>query len=110
MLVGDHTLGPDMSWWRATRRPEVPLGRVEGTIPDLVAEILSPETRANDLGPKRRAYLNAGVREYWVLDPDARTVQVDRPPAAPDVLATDDELTSPLLPGFAVAVARLFER
>jgi Uma2 family endonuclease len=42
--------------------------------PDLVIEILSPSTRKLDLEIKRQEYVSAGVREYWVVDPEARTI------------------------------------
>lgn len=42
--------------------------------PDLVVEILSPPTAHLDSGVKFRAYLQAGVREYWIVDGDAKTV------------------------------------
>jgi Uma2 family endonuclease len=44
--------------------------------PDLVLEILSPSTRERDLKLKKERYLEAGVREYWILDPDAKTLLV----------------------------------
>ncbi len=37
--------------------------------PDFVLEVLSPSTRIKDLTIKHRKYLNAGVREYWIIDP-----------------------------------------
>jgi Uma2 family endonuclease len=42
--------------------------------PDLVVEILSPSTRRNDLLYKLNLYKNAGLREYWIVDPELRTV------------------------------------
>jgi Uma2 family endonuclease len=44
--------------------------------PDLVIEILSPSSSAHDKVLKFDTYLRAGVREYWIVDPDGRTVQV----------------------------------
>jgi Uma2 family endonuclease len=38
--------------------------------PDFIAEILSPSTAHKDLGEKRDLYEKAGVREYWLLNPD----------------------------------------
>lgn len=49
--------------------------RYEGA-PDLVVEILSPSTRRKDLTLKLFKYQNAGVREYWVIDPMFRQVTV----------------------------------
>ena len=44
--------------------------------PDMVMEILSPSTGRHDRLVKSQAYLKAGVREYWIVDPDTRTVQI----------------------------------
>ena len=44
--------------------------------PDFVLEILSPSTRRRDLSLKLHKYLNAGVREYWIIDPDKKKVMV----------------------------------
>ncbi len=44
--------------------------------PDLVIEILSPFTRRNDRFVKLGLYQRAGVREYWIVDPEYKSVQV----------------------------------
>jgi Uma2 family endonuclease len=44
--------------------------------PDLVVEIALPSTARIDLNEKLIAYASAGVPEYWVVNPDARTVEV----------------------------------
>lgn len=44
--------------------------------PDLCIEILSPSTRRKDMIIKLNKYLNAGVKEYWLIDPDKKTVIV----------------------------------
>jgi len=44
--------------------------------PDFAAEILSPSTRKKDLFIKLNKYRNAGVREFWVIDPDKRVIMV----------------------------------
>ena len=38
--------------------------------PDLLIEVLSPANRVHDLLTKRALYARAGVREYWMVDPD----------------------------------------
>ncbi len=43
--------------------------------PDLVVEVLSPSTAARDRGIKARRYAAAGVRHYWLLDPQAKTLE-----------------------------------
>ena len=42
--------------------------------PDLTLEILSPSTRSKDMLLKLHKYANAGVREYWIVDPEQKTV------------------------------------
>ena len=44
--------------------------------PDLVLEILSPSTRSKDMLLKLYKYQNAGVKEYWIIDPEHDTVLV----------------------------------
>ena len=44
--------------------------------PDMVVEILSPSTQRHDRLVKLNLYQRAGVREYWIVDPDNQTVQV----------------------------------
>jgi Uma2 family endonuclease len=45
-------------------------------VPDLVVEVLSPRTRSRDRKVKLEAYEDAGIPEYWMADPSARTVVV----------------------------------
>jgi Uma2 family endonuclease len=81
--------------------------------PDLVIEILSPSTESRDRGIKLEQYLRYGVREYWIIDPQDKTLEVLR--------ASDTEFetvrvypegttaTSPILEGIQVEVEKLFE-
>ncbi len=48
---------------------------IEGA-PDWVVEVVSPSTAYLDLLEKRYDYGRAGVREYWVVDPETRMVEV----------------------------------
>ncbi len=50
-------------------------GRYMGT-PTLVVEILSPSTRSRDMVDKLNIYMVSGVREFWVIDPEQKTVFV----------------------------------
>ena len=44
--------------------------------PDFVAEVLSPSTKGKDMFLKLVKYQRAGVREYWIINPDGREVMV----------------------------------
>jgi Uma2 family endonuclease len=73
-----HTVfEPDVLFIRAERLGIVTERNVSGA-PDLVVEVLSESTREVDLGRKLHAYGRHGVGEYWVVDPDANTVEVFR--------------------------------
>jgi len=50
----------------------------DAPIPRLVIEILSPYTRRRDLSDKRSLYLDAAVAEYWIIDPEERTIRAVR--------------------------------
>jgi Uma2 family endonuclease len=81
--------------------------------PDLVIEILSPgkENRDRDLLVKRQLYAKYRVAEYWIIDAENRLVegyrlQDDRLESF-GTLRNGDEITTPLLPGFRLAVSAI---
>ena len=74
-LSPDNVLIPDIIFVARERRQIVGAKVIEAA-PDLVVEILSPGTRRRDLGVKRGLYARFGVREYWIVDPDERSVTV----------------------------------
>ena len=60
------------------RRPHPDLDWDDAPTPSLVIEVLSGATRRRDLGDKRKLYMDAGVPEYWIVDPEAKRVLVVR--------------------------------
>ena len=80
--------------------------------PDLVVEILSPSTADRDRTVKQVLYARHGVKEYWLVDADARTIEVlllrDQgfEPAA--TYAEGDTLVSRTLPGFSIPLSEIF--
>lgn len=103
---------PDLVYLSNARIPRDRHSQPQGA--DLVAEIVSPgeENRERDLVTKPEEYARAGIREYWIVDPELRSIKV---------LVLDGEAyrlhgefqagqtaTSVLLDGFSVDVDRVF--
>ena len=44
--------------------------------PDLVVEVLSPGTLRNDRGYKKDVYARCGVREYWIVNPADKSIEI----------------------------------
>ena len=102
---------PDIVIILSERQHIVGRSRVEGA-PDIVVEILSTD-RSRDLVRKRQIYAEAGVLEYWPIDPHNDTVtQLELRDGAyveRAVLGVEDVLTTPLLPGLAIPLAEIFQ-
>ena len=92
--------------------------------PDLVVEVLSPWTSKKDLNEKFRLYERVGVREYWVIDPESRSLQAyrleeqrSRRPAEGTVrrfgealiMVGGGHIPSLVLEGYVLELASLFE-
>lgn len=105
----DQFLAPDIAWWAQDRLPAMRAGALD-VIPDLVVEVLSPATRANDLGAKRLAYLTSGVRELWLADPEMAMLTLVHPGAGDEILDRDQRLETPLLTGFGLDLQQVFAR
>jgi len=75
---GDDVLVPDLAGWRRTRMPNLPDEPFITLAPDWACEILSPSTARVDRGPKLRIYAREQVRHAWLVDPQARTLEVFR--------------------------------
>jgi len=107
---------PDILWYADDRAP-ARHAEPPSPMPDLAVEVRSPSTWRYDIGAKKAAYERRGLPELWLVDTAAEAVLVFRRSKrdAPtfDValeLGVGEALASPLLPGFALAVGKLFRR
>lgn len=84
---------------------------------DLVLEVVSPDKPERDLVEKRREYAEAGIPEYWIVNPFDETITVltsGNDPTATryaehSIFGRGQRATSPLLAGFGVAVDAVFD-
>jgi Uma2 family endonuclease len=105
-------LQPDVAYVRAQRLHLVAEHGMAGG-PDIAIEIVSRESSGRDYEIKRRLYLEAGVSEYWILDPFQRRIrflrlQDDRYEIVP--LDNERKFTSSVLTGFWLDVNWIIER
>ena len=106
---------PDLAFVRNERWDQVVTGEKFTGALDLVIEVTSPgaENRRRDLLVKRQLYGKFGVAEYWVVDSDNRQVEIYRLQGqrleSAGAFKNGDELETPLLPNFKVAVHAIFD-
>lgn len=74
-LAPNVVVQPDVFVLLNTGRAETTPSHIVGA-PDLVVEVASPSTAKHDRVVKREAYARAGVKEYWLVDPTTRSLEV----------------------------------
>jgi Uma2 family endonuclease len=74
-LAPDAVMQPDVMVVLNAHRDKIISSHMVGA-PDLVVEVLSRSTAKHDRHEKRKAYARAGVPEYWIADPIARSIEV----------------------------------
>jgi Uma2 family endonuclease len=100
---------PDLAVVRMARLAELK-GKLLEVVPDLVIEIASPSTRRRDRVKKRVQYQEAGIPEYWLVDPMKRTVELLALEGGQyrEVENEGGIATSRVFPQVAIDVAHLF--
>ena len=102
---------PDLVYVRAGREHLV-RGQVVSGAPDLVVEVLSQD-RAKDLIRNREWYAEAGIPEYWILDPVNDTLTVLELAGGQYIersaLGRNDTLATPAIPGLSISLNELFD-
>lgn len=93
MLSRHNGFEPDIMYIAPGRDFTLSDRGLEGA-PDLVVEVASPSTRYFDRTVKLRVYLESGVREVWLVDPQSSTVTVHHPGRAPTVVPFGEPIPS----------------
>ena len=111
VLSPHDVVQPDLLFIAAERADIITAANVQGA-PDLVVEILSPSTAQRDWTQKRELYARHGVKEMWLIDPDAKIVWQaflnEGELAVVNVRTEGETLVSPTLGGFTVNLSEVF--
>ena len=115
VVMSEHNLVvPDLLFVARDQQSILTEANVQG-VPALVVEVLSPSTRRRDEGIKRKLFDQKGVREYRVVDPQNCRVSICRrsadgsfPIVSTLTAAADEQIATPLLPGFELSLSELF--
>lgn len=107
----DTVRAPDVAFIRKERMPADGLpDEFLRVAPDLVVEVVSPSDRFSATVEKIEAYLRAGVRTAWIVDPRTRTIHVYRKDRPAEVLRASDTLREEeLLPGWTLPLEKVFD-
>lgn len=111
VVLGDQVVSPDLIFISSDRLSIVGEMNIQGA-PDLVVEVMSHSTRKRDRKDKSRLYYSHGVKEYWLVEPDDRFVEVFIPGVKDwqraGIFDDGEVLTSPLLPGLQIKLEEIF--
>jgi Uma2 family endonuclease len=111
-LGRDTALQPDLIFISNARAAIILENWIEGA-PDLVVEVSSPSTATYDRATKLPLYAESGVSEYWLIDSQAKTVEVlklqGKKYLVDAFLAGDQILSSDLFPGWQLPLRDLFD-
>jgi Uma2 family endonuclease len=110
VLLSDHDIvEPDVLFVSEKRLSILTEKNIQGA-PDLVIEVLSPSTAAQDRGPKLALYQRSGVLEYWIVDPAAKTVELREfgSPLRTRAYKEGQSFESAILPDLTVALSDIF--
>jgi Uma2 family endonuclease len=103
---------PDLYFVRNENRRIIVKEGVRGA-PDLVVEVLSPSNFEQDRNEKQQVYARSGVEEMWIIDPEARQIELyplaKGLDAAPLIVREPDSFSPALFPGLTIETTLLFK-
>jgi Uma2 family endonuclease len=113
ILARGFTVQPDLLFIQKGRRGLIGERQLQGA-PDVVIEIVSPDTRERDLNTKRKIYSRFEVKEYWTVDLHGEKIEVlvwsELGYATAGVYGKSGSLSSPALSGFKLTLHRVFSK
>ena len=105
---------PDICYFGPAKAATFTLDQMRFPAPDLVVEVISKSTEHNDRGVKFEDYAAHGVQEYWIVDPDAETLEQYRLAEGDEsyqlvIKAMTGQVRSAAIPGFEIPVRAIFD-
>lgn len=103
---------PDVCFFEQQKAARFTGDQMKFPAPDLAVEVLSASTESNDRGVKFEDYAASGVREYWIVDPDAEIIEqyaMAGEEYALKLKMNTGVLRSEVVAGFEVPVRALFD-
>jgi Uma2 family endonuclease len=111
ILSRHDVVQPDLLFVSQKRQAIITEKNIQGA-PDLVIEIISPETKGRDLGLKKKLYAKSGAQEYWIVYHQEKKVELYALSKNQYLLSSTftqtDSLKSKLLRGFEIDLAHIF--
>jgi len=111
--LGEDIVQPDILFISKERSGIITEAEVRGA-PDLVIEVLSLATAGRDRTYKRTLYAKHGVKEYWLVDPEKKAVEVctlkEKGFEIAGVYNKTEILTSPLLLCLSIDLKKIFQQ
>lgn len=105
----DTVRGPDVAYFDDVQQAEEILAEYAEVPPVIAVEVLSPDDRVNQVALKVDEYLAFGVKQVWVVDPEAKEIAIHRAGVSMRLLTHDEELSGgDDLPGFSCRVSDFF--
>jgi len=108
----ENVVQPDILFVSSNRLDIIEENYIKGA-PDLVIEIVSPSSGYYDLVKKKKLYARFGVKEYWLVDPEEKTIEVnlleENSYKVIQTLSEDERLVSETFPGFSIELKELFK-
>ena len=109
--MGENVVQPDILFVSKEHSYVITEEEIKGA-PDLVIEILSPATAERDRTYKKVLYARYGVREYWIVDPEEKTIEVltlkKEGYETFGIYKMQETLNSPLLSGLSINLTKIF--
>jgi len=110
VLSKENVVQPDIFFISKDRSKIIAKENIQGA-PDLIIEILSKNTAARDRTLKRTLYARYGVKEYWLVDPETKTIEVLRlgeKGYVREAFYKEGKLISPILKGLRIDLKEIF--